>query len=144
MNTPLNISKISPPRLPRILERSRLIQVLEENRDKNLIFILGQAAQGKSTLAASYAQKSETPWAWMNLGIEESDPVNLFYLLVQSLRYALNDVDLSPIQDYPAKAMGPREEIPLYREWTHALFDRIPNYRSASSICLYAKFFGKC
>jgi ATP/maltotriose-dependent transcriptional regulator MalT/DNA-binding SARP family transcriptional activator len=99
--------------------------VLEENQDKNLILILGQAAQGKSTLAASYAQKSETPWAWMNLGIEESDPVNLFYLSVQSLQYALNDVDLSPIQDYPAKAMGPREEIPLYREWTHALFDRI-------------------
>ena len=123
---PLNISKISPPRLSRILDRPRLIQVLEENQDKNFILILGQAAQGKSTLAASYAQKSETQWAWINLGIEESDPVNLFYLLVQSLQYALNDVDLSPIQDYPAKAMGPREEIPLYREWTHALFDRIP------------------
>jgi ATP/maltotriose-dependent transcriptional regulator MalT/DNA-binding SARP family transcriptional activator len=126
MKTPLHISKISPPRLPRILDRSRLIQRLEENQDKKLILILGQAAQGKSTLAASYAQKSEAPWAWMNLGIEESDPVNFFYLLVQSLQHALNDVDLSPIQDYPAKAMGPREEIPLYREWTHALFDRIP------------------
>jgi ATP/maltotriose-dependent transcriptional regulator MalT/DNA-binding SARP family transcriptional activator len=99
---------------------------LEENQDKKLILILGQAAQGKSTIAASYAQKSEAPWAWMNLEIEESDPVNLFYLLVQSLQHALKAVDLSPIQDYPAKAMGPREEIPLYREWTHALFDRIP------------------
>ena len=126
MKSSLNISKISPPRLPRILDRSRLIQRLEENQDKSLILILGQAAQGKSTLAASYAQKSEAPWAWMNLGIEESDPVNLFYLLVQSLQHALNQVDLSPIQDYPAKAMGPREEIPLYREWVHALFDRIP------------------
>ena len=126
MKTPLHFSKISPPRLSRILDRSRLIQRLEKNQDKNLILILGQAAQGKSTLAASYAQKSKTPWAWMNLGIEESDPVNLFYLLAQSLQHALNDVDLSPIQDYPAKAMGPREEIPLYREWVHALFDRIP------------------
>lgn len=126
MKTPLHISKISPPRLTHILDRSRLIQILEENQDKNLILILGQAAQGKSTLAASYAQKLEATWAWMNLGIEESDPVNLFYLLVQSLQHALHDVDLSPIQDYPAKAMGPREEIPLYREWTHALFDRIP------------------
>ena len=126
MKTPLNISKISPPRLPRILDRSRLIQRLEENQDKNLILILGQAAQGKSTLAASYAQKSETPWAWMNLGIEDSDPVNLFYLFVQSLQYALNEVDLSSLQDYPGAVMGPREEIPLYREWTHAIFDRIP------------------
>jgi LuxR family maltose regulon positive regulatory protein len=126
MKTPLNISKISPPRLPRILDRSRLIQILEENQDKSLILITGQAAQGKSTLAASYAQKSETPWAWMNLEIEESDPVNLFYLLVQSLQHALNEVDLSPIQDYPAQVMGPREEIPLYREWTNAILDRIP------------------
>ncbi|MFC1788412.1 hypothetical protein ACFLZE_00675 [Thermodesulfobacteriota bacterium] len=125
MESSLNISKISPPRLPRILDRPRLIQRLEENQDKKLILILGQAAQGKSTLAASYAQKSETPWAWMNLGIEESDPVNFFCLLVQSLQHVLNDVDLSPIQDYPAKAMGPREEIPLYREWAQVLFERI-------------------
>lgn len=76
MKAPLHISKISPPRLSRILYRSRLIQRLEENQDKNLILILGQAAQGKSTLTASYAQKSETPWAWMNLGIENSDPVS--------------------------------------------------------------------
>ena len=126
MKTPLNIAKITPPLLTQVLVRQRLIQRLEKNRDKKLILILGQAAQGKSTLAASYAQKLETAWAWMNLEIEDSDPVNLFYLLVQSLQYALSEVDLSHLQNYPAQVMGPREEIPLYREWTRALFDQIP------------------
>ncbi|MEJ2659019.1 MAG: hypothetical protein P8012_17820 [Desulfobacterales bacterium] len=126
MSKPVNIAKITPPRLSQVLDRRRLIQRLEQNQDKQLILILGQAAQGKSTLAAAYAQKSEIPWAWMNLGIEDSDPVNLFYLMVHSLQYALKEVDLSSLFDYPAAAMGPREEIPLYREWTNAVFDRIP------------------
>ena len=125
MNAPLDIAKITPPRLPQVLERSRLIERLEQNQDKKLILILGQAAQGKSTLAASYAQRSKIPSAWINLSPDEADPVNLFYLLVHSLQHVLKKVDLSPLQDYPAKAMGPREKIPLYREWTRALFNRI-------------------
>jgi len=126
MKTSLNIAKITPPRLPQVLERPRLIERLEQNQDKKLVLILGQAAQGKSTLAASYAQRSKIPSAWINLSPDEADPVNLFYLIVQSLQHVLKQVDLSPLQDYPAKAMGPREEIPLYRDWAHALFNRIP------------------
>jgi len=48
-----NISKITPPHLPQILIRPRLLNFIEKNKDKKLILILGQAAQGKSTLAAS-------------------------------------------------------------------------------------------
>jgi ATP/maltotriose-dependent transcriptional regulator MalT len=52
--TSLSVSKYTPPRLPRILYRSRLLKLIEQNKDKKLLLILGQAAQGKSTLAASY------------------------------------------------------------------------------------------
>ena len=54
MKTSLNIAKITPPRLPQVLERPRLIERLEQNQDKKLILILGQAAQGKSTLQAPW------------------------------------------------------------------------------------------
>ncbi len=125
MKTPINISKITPPCLPKILQRSRLIDRLEKNKDKRLILILGQAAQGKSTLAASYFNTLETPTAWLNLGKDDSDPVNLFYSIVHSIQHVLKDIDLSPVLAYPSVTMGPRLEIPLYREWLNAIFEKI-------------------
>jgi ATP/maltotriose-dependent transcriptional regulator MalT len=99
--------------------------LIEQNKDKKLLLILGQAAQGKSTLAASYVHNLEIPSAWVNLSEEDSDPVNLFYSMVLSLQHVLNDVDLSPVLSYPSVSMGPRLEIPLYREWINAIFERI-------------------
>jgi len=125
MKTTLNLAKITPPRLSHIVERPRLIKRLEQNQDKKLILILGRAAQGKSTLAASYAQRSRIPFSWTNLSPDEADPVNLFHLLVQSCQHALPEADLSTLFSYPAFSMGPRDAIHLYREWTNAVFERL-------------------
>ena len=121
MRPPVGVSKIIPPRLPRIVERPRLIERLERNSDKSLILILGQAAQGKSTLAASFAQATAVPSAWVNLHDEDSDPVNLFYSIVYSMQRVLKESNLSPLLSYPAMTVGPRSEIPLYREWANAI-----------------------
>ncbi|MBI4961652.1 MAG: hypothetical protein HY913_00090 [Desulfomonile tiedjei] len=121
----LDTAKITPPRFPHILYRQRLVDRLEQHRDKKLILILGPAAQGKSTLALSYVMTSDRPSAWVNLGPEESDPVNLFYLLTQSLHLALPEVDFTAALQYPGLSFGPREELPLYRDWTLALLGRL-------------------
>ncbi len=63
MKPAVSISKITPPSVPHILDRPRLIERLIQNRDKKLILILGQAAQGKSTLAVSYVKASQIPSA---------------------------------------------------------------------------------
>jgi LuxR family maltose regulon positive regulatory protein len=128
MKFPLSLSKVTPPQLltKRILARPRLTEILNQHQDSRLLLILGQAAQGKSTLAASQVSAAELPTAWINLGPEDSDPVNLFYLLVQSLEQVLPDADLSAVLAYPSLMMGPREEIPLYRDWLLALFGLIP------------------
>ena len=125
MKPAVNILKITPPRLPKILYRSRLIKSLDNNKDKRLIFILGQAAQGKSTLAASYFSTSNIPSAWLNLDKDDSDPVNLFYSIVHALGHVLKDIDFSSLLSYPSVSMGPRLEIPLYREWANAIFEHI-------------------
>ncbi len=121
MRHPVGVSKITPPRLPRIVERLRLIERLERNSDKSLILILGQAAQGKSTLAASFLQATSIPSAWVNLHEEDSDPVNLFYSIVYSIQYALKDADVSPLLSYPAMALGPQSESSIYRDWANAI-----------------------
>jgi len=121
MNPSLIVSKITPPRVSAILPRPRLLERLQQNRDKKLTLVLGQAAQGKSTLALSYAEKSPVPWAWLNLGPEDGDAVDLFYLVGHSLKRALPQLDFSPILAYPSLGLGPREEVPLHREWANSL-----------------------
>jgi LuxR family transcriptional regulator, maltose regulon positive regulatory protein len=125
MDFSVNISKITPPYLPQILYRPRLLNLIEANKEKKLILILGQAAQGKSTLAASYVRAPKIPSPWMNLDKEDSDPVNLYHLMVQSLQHALKDINFSHLLSYPPQIMGPREEIPLYREWAQSIFKEV-------------------
>ncbi len=98
----MDISKITPPLLPQVLNRLRLLNLLEKNRVRRLILILGQAAQGKSTLTASFAKTSTIPTAWMNLAKQDSDPVNLFYLMGQSLQHVFKEIDLSCFLSYPS------------------------------------------
>jgi LuxR family maltose regulon positive regulatory protein len=107
--------------LTNTLPRPRLMNLLKKNTDKKLILILGQAAQGKSTLAAAFLEQVPTPSAWVNLGPEESDPVNLFYAVIQSVQQVLKEQDLTSLLNYPSRTMGPRDPIGFYREWIRGM-----------------------
>jgi ATP/maltotriose-dependent transcriptional regulator MalT len=126
MQPSVHIAKIVPPQIPQILHRPRLVKLLDQHQDKKLILLLGQAAQGKTTLAVSYVNATPVPSAWVNLGPEDTDAVNLFYLLGHALQRVLPEADFSSALSYPAVALGPREEGPLYRDWLLALLDRLP------------------
>jgi len=119
------VLKVSPPKLSSVISRPRLFQRLTQNNDKQLIFILGQAAQGKSTLAASYLEELNIKPAWINLSAENSDPVNLFHALISALEVAVNSVDFSAIKEYPALSAGPRDENALYRDWLQSIFSLV-------------------
>jgi LuxR family transcriptional regulator, maltose regulon positive regulatory protein len=120
-----NISKITPPYSPQALPRRHLFELLDKNRDKKLILILGQAAQGKSTLAALYAKTSKIPTAWMNLGPEDSDPVSLFRLITEALRHTIPAVDLSRVSP-PPEAPDTKADNPPYRNWARSLLEQLP------------------
>lgn len=122
----VDTAKITPPRLPVIVPRPRLIKSLDREKEKKLILILGQAAQGKTTLAVSWISKSTMPWAWLNLGPEDSDPVNLFYAMVDALQEVFQDVDFIQVRNFPTISLGPREELPLFRDWALAVFGATP------------------
>jgi ATP/maltotriose-dependent transcriptional regulator MalT/DNA-binding SARP family transcriptional activator len=123
MQPPIHISKIIPPQNPQILPRPRLIKQLDRHQDKKLILILGQAAQGKSTLAVSYVNTSAVPSAWVNLSPNDTEAVDLFYLLAGSLQRVFSEKDFTSALSYPAVTLGPREEAPLYRDWLLSLLD---------------------
>jgi LuxR family transcriptional regulator, maltose regulon positive regulatory protein len=119
---PVSSSKLSPPALPRILARSRLQKLFEQNEDKKLVLIIGQAGQGKTTAAASYFQNAQRPSVWINLGPEDSDPVNLFHLLVSAVAAQVKEEDIDTLHSLPSQRLGPRESRYHYREWAAALF----------------------
>jgi ATP/maltotriose-dependent transcriptional regulator MalT/DNA-binding SARP family transcriptional activator len=121
---PLLFAKITPPRLLEIVERPRLMESQLHNCNRHVVFILGQAGQGKSTLALSWFHAADGPKGWINLGPEDSDAVTLFKLLVQSVEQALPHVNFSPVLMFPAMTV-PREDDLLYLEYISALLDLI-------------------
>ncbi|RPH90176.1 MAG: hypothetical protein EHM75_01020, partial [Desulfobacteraceae bacterium] len=115
--------KFVPPTLAKILPRPRILEIFEQNQDKKLILIIGQAAQGKTTTAATwYLHDGQRPSVWVNLSPEDSDPANFFYLLVNALAARLKEKDNPSLHTLPSQRLGPRESRYQYREWTTALF----------------------
>jgi hypothetical protein len=49
----------------------------------------------------------------------------LFHLLVHGLGPYLPEEALPHLMAYPSLSFGPREAMPLYREWSNAIFDRV-------------------
>ena len=118
--------KISPPQSQRLLDRPRLLEMLDKEKEKRVILVLGQAAQGKSTLIASWVSRFTLPTVWVNLEKEDSDSINLYYLLIQGLQRILDTPELASLLQYPAIIMGPRGEISLHRDWTAKIYGSIP------------------
>lgn len=118
-----DLSKICPPDLSKIIPRPRLEKIFEKNDDKKLILIIGQAAQGKSTTAATwYFQKNNFSSVWINLDQEDSDPVNLFYLLVQTLHHEKKEKTIEALLALPSHTFGPKGGLYRYREWASAIY----------------------
>ena len=118
------LTKTCPPALSKILPRPRLQEIFEKNIDKKLILIIGQPAQGKSTAAAAwYSQRNGRSSIWINLDHEDSDPVHLFYLLVQALHQDRKEKEIKTLLALPSQAFGPRDSLHRYRKWASAIYE---------------------
>ncbi|NWG01882.1 MAG: tetratricopeptide repeat protein [Syntrophaceae bacterium] len=127
MKRSVNILKILPPDLPTLLHRPRLHNLLEKNKNKKLILILGQAAQGKTTLAACYVKTSKIPFAWLNLDPSDSEPIALYRLIIQSLQYVLKEVDLSPLLYEFRGTIYPKSMISIFQKVADFISKNVPN-----------------
>lgn len=115
----------SPPKLPSIVERRRLTQRLESELEKPVVLVVGQAAQGKSTLTASYLQRSDHPVAWIHLDPEHSSCTAFFHLVLQALDHAVSGLDISVYRDNRPLPMGPGDLEDRCRERLVSLMRRI-------------------
>ncbi|MFH1156246.1 MAG: BTAD domain-containing putative transcriptional regulator [Pseudomonadota bacterium] len=110
------------------IPRERLFALMRDYDKKSVILVTGQAAQGKSTLVASFLRLEGDLTAWIHLDQEDSDPANLFCLLITALKTsipALEDI-LSP--GYSQPSLGPGQEIWRYRDVLRNAF-HVPELR---------------
>ncbi|MBU8910712.1 MAG: protein MalT [Desulfobacterales bacterium] len=77
------ITRYTPPYVQDVVKRKRLFLALDENFHRQNFLITGQAAQGKSTLVASYLQQSNDPVLWFHLSENEADCIKLSDKLVR-------------------------------------------------------------
>jgi len=74
-------AKITRPRLPEIVPRERLFQLLDKSRQYPVVWITGPAGSGKTTLAASYLAGRQIPCIWYQIDEGDASPANFFYYL---------------------------------------------------------------
>jgi ATP/maltotriose-dependent transcriptional regulator MalT/DNA-binding SARP family transcriptional activator len=86
----LNAHQYTPPQLPRIVHRRRLMHRLE-NDGRRVTLVIGQAAQGKSTLVADFLTTQSDPVAWIHLDPEKGGSAEFSNLLVHAIQYGLNE-----------------------------------------------------
>ncbi len=80
-----------PNRAPGLIERPRLLRLIEEIQLKQLTIIKGGAGFGKTSLAADLAtrlQQGGHVVAWLTLDTADSDPTRFLFYMAQALRRA--------------------------------------------------------
>jgi LuxR family maltose regulon positive regulatory protein len=87
-------AKYTAPKLPVVVHRDRLMRRLQTDPGQHLVLIVGQAAQGKSTLAADYLTRQAVTAAWLRLEAAEAEAAAFFDLLVHALAAAVPDASL--------------------------------------------------
>ena len=78
-------TRYSLPYISDAVKRQRLFLLLDKNFHKQNFLITGQAAQGKSTLVASYLQQSDRPTLWFHLSEDDADLTKLSDKLVMGI-----------------------------------------------------------
>ena len=77
---------LAPQLLPSTLTRGRLLQRLETGITGKLILVSAPAGSGKSTLVASWLQKTGHLTAWLSLDPNDNDPERFFSYLISALQ----------------------------------------------------------
>jgi LuxR family transcriptional regulator, maltose regulon positive regulatory protein len=79
------LAKLSRPKLYDAIVRERLFRSLDEKREHPVVWIAGPPGSGKTTLVASYLEKTSAQAIWYLLDKGDSDPASFIYYLAQAI-----------------------------------------------------------
>ncbi len=86
----ISLAKLTPPSLPRLVERPHLIEQIDQIRQRGTKVLWIQAAPGagKTTLAASYLLTTKRRALWYQLNAGDADPATWFHYLTLGIEEA--------------------------------------------------------
>ena len=100
-----------PPHIFNAVHRLRLFTLLDTHGHKQNFIITGQAAQGKSTLVASYLDSYHGKVLWFHLMKDHGDHAKLFDLLFQGIGEMENKNQEGNPADLPHTTLGTGKEL---------------------------------
>ncbi len=117
----------NPPQIYDAVQRPRLFKLLDDNAHKQNTLVVGQAAQGKSTLVASYLEKSSLPALWFQLSPQDNNHIKLFEKLVHGLAavcsFSISAEDMIGLRS----TLGAQKEGLRHVEALPAIFYELPS-----------------
>lgn len=119
--------KFSPPNAPDHFFRQRLLRQFEAHREKQLILFVGQAGQGKSTLAAKAVYSATRPAVWVNLDPFDADPASFMASLISAFQDRWATLDFSPVVNDLSTSVRPATWQALYFSWSAAFWQIAPS-----------------
>ncbi|MDF0666836.1 MAG: BTAD domain-containing putative transcriptional regulator [Nitrospira sp.] len=81
MNRHAHLAKLTPPRLPAIVERPRLYRLLDRARRRQTVWINAPPGFGKTTLVAGYLRTHKLRSLWYQLDEGDDDLATFFHYL---------------------------------------------------------------
>jgi LuxR family transcriptional regulator, maltose regulon positive regulatory protein len=108
-------TKVVAPRMPPgLIDRPRLLPLVEQAQCKQLILIRAPAGFGKSSLAIAWAERLRhcgSRVAWLALDAEDDEPARFLHYLVHSLRRACNSLGVAALGLTSETFLVPSETI---------------------------------
>ncbi len=77
-----------PPVRSALLQRSHLLEVLDQSRSFPLTLLSASAGFGKTTLLSTWASQSTSQVAWLTLDEEDNDPTRFWAYVIAALRHS--------------------------------------------------------
>ncbi|WP_457552121.1 BTAD domain-containing putative transcriptional regulator [Desulfobacula sp.] len=109
-------TQYSPPYITNPVKRQRLFLALDENFHKQNFLITGQAAQGKSTLVASYLQQYCKPVLWLRLSGDDCDHTKLFDRVIRGIHELTGQNEVITDTHIPNNTLGTERGLLRYIE----------------------------
>ncbi len=114
--------------IPQVVDsvpRQRLLTLLGRHDHCRVYLLTGQAAQGKSTLVASYLGQQEQPSLWCHLTADASDHTRLFDHLINGIHELFKDQDPIWKIQIPQTTLGTREDFLRQIETLTMIFNQM-------------------
>jgi len=77
------LAKLTRPRTEGLLRRERLFALLDDARDRALVWVFAPPGSGKTSLISSYIESRGLPTLWYQVDAGDADPASFFYYLGQ-------------------------------------------------------------